>query len=1103
MLHRITARGCRGTSSASLNSGSSLVSSEQTKLHPASLARLHGSAHSAKRFDRNARKSKPKAVAGWKSRERELRSSITQLEGKLDHLHKQQRAEEATKHLPDLDEAVLDEIYQGVKEGDPIPPSEMRLLESQEQKSIDRHARVLQQYRQQLPLPAGAVSGEGDQRPLTFSEKVKQRLEVFSARLALAEQRLESHGAASSSRASQEISQLRSDAEGVRAQVELLEREDSEPGESREAEDAEEDTHKDFETVSLHSDRSPPGSVASVDVSSTAPDTTSTHVSPTSANAEELVARLSNLIKRSEGSRHEKSPILTAVKAGEWVALGQQVARHGKDALIAQTFGMVDSLLDNTAIEPSSVVAFYEAIADVFAEGGRSAQCEAIVAKLIQKDLQVTSYAYHALTKSYLRDSTKGPSTALQLLNHLENSPTPASEATYSLVLSSLLDQPSVDVMDQAWGVWYRMRLNAHPTPDAVTWSKMIRACALGSTPSRGMELRFLEAHRGGRREGDRPSHLSAKSMRVGQSEVAMDLFREMTSVHGIRPIPACYDNLILTLCRGAHGRYLEGFNLLREMIALAEETKVASYEPTKATFNALLEGCRRHADLLRSRWVLAEMIRSSAPIWDGRSDSLSWKDKAKLESRMPDAESLGKLFLTYAAWTPPKVPLTKHSATAQPMPSATPASADKASRKGAQIDEAREITEAQPANAGRQDSVAQPAVDEAAAEFSSTPPSTSAEVVRELRGLFARAIADRLPNEASPLIGPFSRVHLSTRLANAYLNALIAHLPGDRKIEALNSALRGHDSLFANLGLVPNGRTYLQVLSTCFSESNAGPRDRDAQARHSASIGELASWAWSSWRALETEADRLPGGRRDKNLGTDRVTRELVWAERVRLLAKRYQLDEAMDTLREFAALYPPAATIPASSSPGFLATAERKMPFFDASAAIRALTFAEVDAFVPNASASLPAPSATGDRSLQNGSLGAPAVVERRLGGARTQHAAKPWLDDFGNPSERPPSLSFLALNLLHQRLIEAGDRREDVAYLGWLCKTWDAIESKKLASKRARQQQVMSRKANGPGGRKGADTTTASASTPAQVYDDTVPQAQAAARASVASS
>lgn len=991
---------------------------------------------------------KPRGIPEWRSREKELRASLTELETKLDYIDKRDRAEVATKDLPKLDEDALEEIYKGINEGDPIPQHELRLLESEDQRRKMRYANALERTRQELPLldkeKKGAIAAT---RPLSFPQRVLSRLDTLSARLVEAEQRIQDKSSApSSSQVSQLIDELKVSAVEIGNEAKLLE-EDKEVLESQEPED-----HQHFETVSLDTALG----------QHKAPEASSLEPAAPPSQAHEVVNGLLRLIEASNNESAHHGLVLSEIRPEEWAALGIQLVGEHQEAILGQAFSLLDKLAKEGKVNQRSLVAFHESVANSLADQGASSHAESVLSRMESMGLPATSFAHHALAKAYIRDPGRGTSAALKLIDHLEVASMPASEATYSLVLSSMLDHPSTEVHDQVWGLWYRMRLNAHPDPDAISWSKMLRACAMGSTPSRDVEFAFLESDRGTRRAGPQNSPALPSRSRQAEAEVALDLFREMTVVQGIRPTPACYDNLIIALCRGPHGRYLEGFKFLQEMITMAQESKFPGYEPTRTTFNALLEGCRRHGDLLRARWVLAEMIRSSAPAWNGSTSELSWDERIKLESRMPDAESFGKLFLTYAAWKPAPVSIMPKNLQSPPQRASTHTASDSPSdAEKQQLKEETAMTGA--ADTSKSRSLTQPDLDEAAAEFSATPPSTSAEAVREMRGLLARIIADQANGQIhSQASGPFSRVELSPHLLNSYLAALMAHWPKGSKVEALDSALRVEDSLFAKLGVQPNGRSWLQVMRTCFAET---PRLRQPNlAAGPKSASSLAAWAWQKWRELEHESDLRADGRRDRDTGTDRRTREQIWGERIRLLAKEGKLDAAMEALREFVTLYPPMPT-PNGSFSAEVARS-RKMPFFDGEASVRLLAAIEAT----GQTTALPPPdtshvnsvsASTHSNDTQADTTSTLPLTDERpsANGLLPSKIAKSgydWLDAQGNRSSRPPSLSFYELNLLHQRLVEAGDRKSDIAFVGWLCRTWESVESKKLASRRQRQQE-----------------------------------------------
>ncbi|CAO1623700.1 unnamed protein product [Jaminaea pallidilutea] len=1037
-------------------------------------------------------RSPSRQTSNWELRRNELAQELSKLESRIDDVDKRQQAKEAVKDLPELDEAALDAIYAGVIESDPISVEDKKMLEAYERKTMARlatfmarsEAKALDSPQAKRLQEQSELSGEVQKEskeghrsekpsisaPRTFEERSQARLTALSSRLSEAMSTLEQQGQDASSAKSQGQSETESKKEESASIVE-------EPSKEREREAAEVDKDAeggadadlmtDFETISL---KTPSG-----DKASPMPSQVLKAERQADASPDEVLEKLVQLVQKADEDLSDRSPILSAVAPRDWSALGVMLVERNERDTLAKVFYMLENLSEEGHVDGETLTRFYEAVADSFATRGESVSCEAIVARMGERDVQVTSLAYHSLAKSYLRDAEKGLPHALTLLNQLEETPTPASQATYSIVMRSLLDQPGVEVQDQAWDLWYRMRLNAHPKPDATMWSSMLRACALGSTPSRHSNISYMEGDRGaGKRTGPIPG-MPMIAKRPAQTEAAMDLFHEMTVVEGIRASPACYDRLIFTLCKdsGSSSSYLEGFKIFGEMISLAKESGLKSYEPTRMTYNALLEGCLRQKDIVRSRWVIAEMIRSSAPLWSHNHEGRTWSELARMETRMPDAESLGKLFLTYAAWRPPSIRLaqTRNKPRQEVNTHDEVVETDAAADDSQSRETSEDIAAADEEATSESRTLSQPAMDEAASEFSSRPPATSAEVVRELRGLLSRAIADQAPRQEgsgpSAIVGPFSRVEISTRLLNAYLNALSTHLPRGQRLATLLALTRGPESLFARLQQPHNGRTMRTLLQACTADASIG------EAR-SKEISAAADWAWSQWRAMEDDFDRLstgqsafayPDERQATRLGVDRRTRELTWLERIRFLSKQGQLDKAMATLREFVDLYPPKP-LGAEKAPDLT---RRRMPFFDFRASMKVL---EATGVAP------PKLTSGSDRLALPGAFSVNVQLNQRIGnqeserqpeaaaltGAKEANAAtttntatttkvrrRYWLDANGRVTRRGPSLSFYELNPLHQRLVEAGrERRSDLAFLGWVCKTWDGTNFRRQGEK-----------------------------------------------------
>ncbi|PWN28827.1 hypothetical protein BDZ90DRAFT_131818 [Jaminaea rosea] len=1056
------------------------------------------SSHTKQFQSRRGRTHSPrrKPISAWRSREKLLRSELTDLERKLDRVDKREAASEAAKDLPELDDEALDEVYRGLEAPEELSREDRRLLESGQRKVMERRARVMRLVRGQgaaLNAPdahhlegragksheadnvAEESSADNLAAPLSFFERIQQRLDRLAARLSDVETKLHQEGSPSTSQAGELISEIKDDVEAVRYKAHTLQSQQSEANHDAVEEEG---GHEQFETIHFDEEHKAPKAAVCDSMEEAAQEATSSI----------LVKKLEELVHSAEAA--QDNDLIASIQPRDWSALGTTLVLRGQQDSLIKAFNLLSHLSSSGSIEPNSLVSFHESVADAIASYGDSARCEAVLARMEDLALTPTPYAYHALAKAYLRDPAKGLSSALALIDHIENSTTvsaPPSQATYSLILSALLDEPNFEVKDEAWGLWYRMRLNAHPVPDAVVWSNMLRACALGSTPSRHAELGMEEGHRGSQKGKVSPSALLASlRKKAGQAEadVALDLFREMTIVHGIRPTPACYDHLILALCRGPGGRYLEGFRLLSERITLAREAAggdsevaMSSYEPSRLTFNALLEGCRRHADVLRARWVLAEMIRSSAPLWatpagERETRGMGWRERAKMELRMPDAESLGKLFLTYAAWTP----TTEHLVTKKGSSEDNVTERARHEARGRTHSGSAQEVAAPPQSTTPPPNnieLSQPAMDEAASEFSSAPPTTSADVVREIRGLLARAIADHSPqssdDESSSFpTGPLSCVTISTRLLNSYVTALAAHTPRGQRADAISAAVRGEQSLFTRLGCKPNGRTFLIALQACFTSASADGRSTLAASE----VNALSSWAWSGWRDIEGSgappSQLLPHREANKDAGLDRRTRELIWGERIRLLAKQGRLDEALQTLREFTSLYPPRprgkVMGEGRQTPVFSAEKDgpvregRRRPFFDFDAVRSTLQRLEEGRRTVGGQLQLSVDD-QGSEDLLDGpdaQTGQAAIDTEKSTSLASSSPATPitarrkppalWQDMQGRPTSQPPSLSFYELNLLHQRLLEATERptrEQDIGFVGWLCRTWESVE------------------------------------------------------------
>jgi len=130
------------------------------------------------------------------------------------------------------------------------------------------------------------------------------------------------------------------------------------------------------------------------------------------------------------------------------------------------------------------------------------------------------------------------PVSALDLLHHYESQNAAAPVQTYTSIISSLFARPSSLARTQAWDIFSRMRYLAHPNPDIVLYTQMIRACA------NPVSIRFSS-----------------------EPEKVPNLQTEVTVDHKIPPTVQAYNAVILACARSGTKTYAnEGFRFARQM---------------------------------------------------------------------------------------------------------------------------------------------------------------------------------------------------------------------------------------------------------------------------------------------------------------------------------------------------------------------------------------------------------------------------------------------------------------------------------------------------------------------------------------------------------
>ena len=151
---------------------------------------------------------------------------------------------------------------------------------------------------------------------------------------------------------------------------------------------------------------------------------------------------------------------------------------------------------------------------------------------------------------------------------------------TYTSVITSLFSKSLSLARARAWDLFFHMRYGAHPQPDALLYTLMIRACASPISPGRSSE----------------PEH-------------ALDLWTKMTVDRRIMPnsrrIQRCYP------CMRKVWAPAEAFRLAKEMLNSYRDSEGRdAFRPDSKTFCALLEGAKHVGDP-RTRWILVEMARA------------------------------------------------------------------------------------------------------------------------------------------------------------------------------------------------------------------------------------------------------------------------------------------------------------------------------------------------------------------------------------------------------------------------------------------------------------------------------------------------------------
>ncbi|KAK0556763.1 hypothetical protein OC846_000951 [Tilletia horrida] len=737
---------------------------------------------------------------------------------------------------------------------------------------------------------------------------------------------------------------------------------------------------------------------------------------------------------------------------------------------------------------------------------------------------------------------------AIQTLTAMEMSSTPAQISTYTLMIDHLINHPSNSraLQSCAWSIFYHMRLAAHPVPDTPLYALMLHACAKGvPQPSDVLPIssRALPVVRAARQMRD-PSKSDA--------DRALDLFREM-GAYNITPNAEIYNNVILACCRsGKRHHYYEAFRLLREMLnkgdavgrvddslagilwedhpdpagpaslSKTQEARQAStlrFTPDRYTFHAFLQGCAKQGDLGRARWILAEMIRSAsyhqralgklseADFQNHRHDVTVRRQLKELEDCRPSAETLTHVFYTYASYKPPLRRSQLKVVSEQSMPATRTSSTvsedfDTHPQVSGPTEGATDgVTVVRGEDGG--DAAQQPALrtestdinkleDDAATTFTLQLPQTSADVLREVRALMARILADRAAavdaegTDTRDLTGSaLSTVRPTVHLANAYMSAVLAHSSSVSRLSIFEDslallpdagqALIGEHSdadpglhygsrapehgLYARLGLQPNSKSYLVGLKLCAGISTKKV-DRANEADQGPGTGvkeedvmTSAHRFWNEWQRLDMLESVRTGFRPEEAISIAKG-REQAWAARIRVLAKFNHVEEAIAVLKEFIALYPPERpgkhpdpynTTPSAVEP-VQASAATDEPTPPSSPAARSLAVSRSKKDATKAADALSLPV-----SLLNGlgPLSVPPEAYRVLLSTQGGHLMAPLASSWSHASDTVrPGLTFADLDLLHHRLVNTDGpiKKKGLAVVTWAGRAYEAAKKER---------------------------------------------------------
>lgn len=643
-------------------------------------------------------------------------------------------------------------------------------------------------------------------------------------------------------------------------------------------------------------------------------DHTTTGHSQIQTSIHDLTAQLQDTI--SMLSNRNNFPMafpLSLLSTRDWTALAHKAAIEDDRQSISHILKMME---ESGQTKTQTKVA--NAALAVYAREGDFNTCQSLTAIMEEMRIALDAQSYHHLVAAFVKADRLDEAAAI--VKHLQEFQ-PASMQTYTLLIEHYLQKVSQpQLQSKAWSLFTGMRTYAHPIPDAHLYAQMIRACALGvPQPSDALWKPKSALLAESNSVSKKQSRIKFGRASQPDTERALDLFREMTMRYNIRPTPEVYSSIILA-CTRRKDMYEKGIELFQSMLEIerqrlaAVELDVAikpdlslSYAPDRATYNAVLQGSCQIGDLLRARWILAEMLRSSYALWtslQSRSSVADW-EWAEVERRRPDEYTLTLVFYTYATFKPTqRTSITELDGEQKAHPEEFVSSPQSPSKR-------TESTEVEPSSELRDGN-----------SFSEQLPSSSAGVIREVNGLLERVAAD-VTTEG----GLLSAVNPNSRMLNAYLSILSEQCSELDRLPMLEKAIFGSsirsdnedmetvfngDSVFERWQVPINGYTCEVALDACVKSKDREHADA------------LANRIWHEWQTINQttargtgmEAQTIKDDERMQGIDPIRISR--CWASMIRNAAKSYRVEDAMSLLRSFVERYPPASsslsTIPES---------------------------------------------------------------------------------------------------------------------------------------------------------------------------------------------